>query len=118
MPMNISGPPWVVDIPSPVSGAGVFILNGAVAGQDSGWLPLSGSKVRFAYALDSGSTTTTFSVDISSDGSTSLGQAFSGTWASSTQWEDTLERPISNVAATHFRFNVLTGGPLSVKRLA
>ena len=99
---------------SSVSGA--VILSGATAGQDSGWQPLTGGAFRLAYALDSGSTTTTFSVDISADGVTSLGQAFTGTWASSSQWEDTQRREVSNVTAKFFRFNVLSGGPLSVIR--
>ena len=55
-----------------VSGAGVSVLSAASAGQDSGWIAYT-PGMRLAYALDSGSTTTTFSVDISNDGSTSLG---------------------------------------------
>lgn len=98
--------------------SGVWILNGASAGQDSGWLSLIGGGFRLSYALDSGTASTTFSVDISADGSTSLGQAFTGTWASSTAYEDTGQRLVSNVAAKFFRFNVLSGGPLSVQRLA
>ncbi len=98
--------------------SGAWILDGATAGQSTAWLPLIGGGFRLAYALDSGTTTTGFSVDISADGSTSLGQAFTGSYASSTAFEDTGQRLVSNVNATHFRFNVLSGGPLSVKRLA
>lgn len=98
--------------------SGDWILEGAVAGRDSGWLPLIGGGFRLAYALDSGTTSTTFSVDISADGVASLAQAFTGSWASSTLYEDTGERLVSNVNAKYFRFNVLSGGPLSVKRLA
>lgn len=98
--------------------SGAWILDGASAGQSTAWLPLIGGGFRLAYALDSGTTTTGFSVDISADGVTSLGQAFTGSWASSTVFEDTGQRLVSNVNATHFRFNVLSGGPLSVKRLA
>jgi hypothetical protein len=121
-----SGPPSVVTtdgvdalvadgrVLSLVSGAGTPILNAATAGQDSGWITYY-PGMRLAYALDSGSTATTFSVDISADGSTSLGQAFTGTWASTTA---EISPPIwlSNPAARFIRFNVLTGGPLSVVR--
>lgn len=102
------------ELSSLVSGAGTPVLNGANAGQDSGWVPYA-PGMRLAYALDSGSTSTTFSVDISADGSTSLGQAFTGTWASTTA---EISPPIwlSNPAARFIRFNVLTGGPLSVVR--
>ncbi len=101
-----------VGVPSLVSGAGVSLLSAASAGQDSGWLTYY-PGMRLAYALDSGSATTTFSVDISADGSTSLGQAFSGTWASTTA---EISPPIwlTNPAARYIRFNVLSGGPLSV----
>lgn len=92
------------------------ILNGASAGADSGWLPLSANPERFVYQLDSGTTTTTFSVDISADGSTSLGQAFTGTYASSTVAEITFPIMFSNPLAKFFRWNVLSGGPLSVSR--
>ena len=92
------------------------ILNGASAGTDSGWIPISPNPERFAYQLDSGTTTTTFSVDISADGSTSLGQAFTGTYASSTVAEITFPIMFSNPLAKFFRWNVLSGGPLSVSR--
>lgn len=97
-----------------VSGAGVSVLSAASAGQDSGWIAYT-PGMRLAYALDSGSTTTTFSVDISNDGSTSLGQAFTGTWASTTA---EISPPIwlTNTQARYIRFNVLSGGPLSVIR--
>jgi len=92
------------------------ILNGATAGQDSGWLPISSAPERFAYQLDSGSTSTTFSIDISADGVNSLGQAFTGTWASSSSAEITPPIMFSNPLAKFFRFNVVSGGPLSVSR--
>lgn len=97
-------------------GARQPILLGASAGADSGWLPLSKSPERFVYQLDSGTTTTTFSVDISADGSTSLGQAFTGTYASSTVAEITFPIMFSNPLAKFFRWNVVSGGPLSVSR--
>ena len=90
-----------------------WILNGASAGQDSGWIGYV-PGMRLAYALDTGTTATTFSVDISSDGSTSLGQAFTGTYASSSAYEITPPIWLSNQAARFIRFNVRTGGPLSV----
>jgi hypothetical protein len=97
-------------------GARVPILNGASAGTDSGWLPLSANPERFVYQLDSGTTTTTFSVDISADGVTSLGQAFTGTWAASASAEITFPLMFSNPLAKFFRWNVVSGGPLSVSR--
>ncbi len=99
---------------SPVLGAGVPVLDAATAGTSSAWIPYV-PGMRLAYALDSGSTSTNFSVDISADGSTSLGQAFTGTWANTTA---EISPPIwlSNPAARFIRFNVLTGGPLSVIR--
>lgn len=95
---------------------GALILSGAVAGSDSGWVPISDAPERFAYQLDSGSTSTAFSVDISADGSTSIGQAFTGTWASSASAEITFPVMYSNPLAKYFRWNVLSGGPLSVSR--
>lgn len=92
------------------------ILAGASAGADSGWLPMSAAPERFAYQLDSGSTATTFSVDISADGVSSLGQAFTGTYASSTVAEITFPIMFSNPLAKFFRWTVLSGGPLSVSR--
>lgn len=92
------------------------ILNAANAGADSGWLPISDAPERFVYQLDSGTTATTFSVDISADGSTSLGQAFTGTYASSTVAEITFPIMFSNPLARFFRWNVVSGGPLSVSR--
>jgi hypothetical protein len=103
-----------LNVSSLVSGAGNPVISAAAAGQDSGWIPYV-PGMRLAYALDSGSTTTTFSVDISADGSTSLGQAFTGTWASTTA---EISPPIwlTNTRARYIRFNVLSGGPLSVIR--
>ena len=95
---------------------GVAILSGASAGADSGWLPINAAPERFAYQLDSGTTTTTFSIDISADGVTSLGQAFTGTWASSSLAEITQPIMFSNPLAKFFRWNVVSGGPLSVNR--
>jgi len=92
------------------------ILLGASAGTDSGWLSLSNAPERFVYQLDSGTTTTTFSVDISADGVTSLGQAFTGTYASSAVAEITFPIMFSNPLAKFFRWNVVSGGPLSVSR--
>ncbi len=94
--------------------SGAWILNGATAGQDSGWVAYI-PGMRLAYALDSGTTSTTFSVDISADGVSSLAQAFTGTWASSTLFEITQPIWLLNQAARFIRFNVLTGGPLSVR---
>jgi len=93
-----------------------WILNGATAGQDSGWIPYI-PGMRLAYALDSGSTSTNFSVDASasSDGSTLPWQAFTGTWSSSSAYEISPPIYLSNQAARFIRFNVLTGGPLSVR---
>jgi len=75
------------------------ILSGATPGTSSGWIPISFAPERFAYQLDSGSVVTGFSVDISSDGTTSLGQAFTGTWASSTVAELTFPIMFSNQLA-------------------
>ena len=95
-----------LNVSSLVSGAGNPVISAAAAGQDSGWIPYV-PGMRLAYALDSGSTTTTFSVDISADGSTSLGPALTGT--SPPIW-------LTNTQARYIRFNVLSGGPLSVIR--
>lgn len=96
-------------------GAGVQILNSGTAGQDSGWVPYE-TGMRLAYALDSGTALTTFSVDISADGVTSLGQAYTGTWASTTA-EISMPIWLTNPAARFIRFNVVTAGPLSVIKL-
>lgn len=100
--------------PAPVSGAGAPVLDAGTAGSSSGWIAYT-PGMRLAYALDSGSASTTFSVDISADGATSIGQAFTGTWASTTA---EISPPIwlTNPQARYIRFNVLSGGPLSVIR--
>lgn len=91
------------------------VLDAASAGASSPWFAYT-AGMRLAYALDSGTTPTTFSLDISADGVTSLGQAFTGTWASSTVAEITPPLYLTNPQARFLRFNVLTGGPLSVSR--
>jgi hypothetical protein len=96
--------------------ARVNILDNANAGTSTAWLPIAAYPERLAYQLDSGSAATTFSVDISADGVTSLGQAFTGTWARSDLAELTPPLMFSNPQARFFRFNVLSGGPLSVSR--
>lgn len=95
-----------------LAGAGGQILSGATAGQDSGWVVYT-PGMRLTYALDSGSTSTTFSVDISADGSTSLGQAYTGSWASSTAAESSGPIWLTNPQAKYIRINVLSGGPIS-----
>lgn len=91
------------------------ILSAANAGASSAWVPYV-AGMRLAYALDSGSTSTQFSVDISADGITSLGQAFTGSWASSSVAEITPPLYLTNPQVAFIRFNVISGGPLSVKR--
>jgi hypothetical protein len=90
------------------------IVSGASAGTSSLWIPYA-AGMRLAYALDSGTTATTFSLDISVDGTTSLGQAFTGTWASTTA-EITPPIWLTNPNVRFLRFNVLTGGPLTCLR--
>lgn len=94
------------------------ILAGGTAGQNSGWIPLAPYAERFLYQLDSGTATTGFSVDISADGVTSLGQAFTGTWDKSAVAEITPQLSFANPQAKFLRFNVVSGGPLSVYRNA
>lgn len=94
------------------------ILSGASAGQNSGWLPIAAFPERLVWQLDSGSTNTQFAVDISSDGVNSLGQAFTGSWASSTTAEFSPPLQFTNPLAKYFRVTVVSGGPLSVYRNA
>lgn len=94
------------------------VLFGATTGQNSGWLPIAPFAERLFYQLDSGTTSTQFSIDISADGATSLGQAFTGTWAASATGEFTPPILFTNPLARFFRFNVISGGPLSVYRNA
>lgn len=91
------------------------VLDGATAGVSSAWFPYI-PGMRLAWQLDSGTTSTTFSIDISADGVTSLGQAYTGVWASSTVAEISPPLYLTNPLARFIRFNVLTGGPLSVDR--
>lgn len=91
------------------------ILSGAEAGVSSAWIPYN-AGMRLAYALDSGSTSTNFSLDFSADSSgSSPSQAFTGTWASTTA-EVAPPIYLTNPNARFIRFNVLTGGPLTVLR--
>jgi len=94
----------------------LVIINGGVAGSKSGWIPKSPFSERLAYALDSGSTTTTFSIDISDDGITSLAQAFTGSYASSSLIEVTPPLSFSNPLAKYYQVNILTGGPITFIR--
>jgi hypothetical protein len=98
------------------SGAKQEILSGASAGTNSGWLPVAAYAERLAYSLDSGTTSTTFSVDFSADGVTSLGQAFTGSYASSSIAEVTPPILFSDIRAKFFRITVNTGGPISFLR--
>ena len=97
------------------AGGDKTLLSGASAGTSSAWVPYI-AGMRLAWQLDSGTTSTTFSIDISVDGVTSLGQAYTGVWASSTVAEISPPLYLSNPLARFIRFNVLTGGPLSVDR--
>ena len=97
---------------------GAEILSGASAGADSGWIPMGAYGERFIYQLDSGSVSTGFTVDISADGASSLGQAFTGTWASSSLAEITPPLYFSNPLAKFIRWSVTSGGPLTVARSA
>lgn len=92
------------------------ILDAASAGVSTTWLAIAAYPERLAYQLDSGSVNTTFSIDVSADGLTSLGQAFTGSWARSDVAELTPPLMFANPQARFFRFNVLSGGPLSVSR--
>lgn len=93
------------------------ILSGASSGTDSGWLPISPWPERFGYALDSGSTSTTFTIDVSADGgATTLSQAFTGSYASSTVAEFSYPIQFSATTATHFKVTVTSGGPLTFVR--
>ena len=94
----------------------VPILQSASAGDSSAWLPIAPYPERLAYSLDSGTTSTTFSIDISEDGSTSLGQAFTGSWASSTLAEITYPILYTDVRARYFKITVNTGGPITFLR--
>ena len=113
VPVTTLSPAQVTVTAALVSKDGV--LDAASAGASSPWFVYT-AGMRLAYALDSGTTTTTFSIDFSADGVTSLGQAFTGTWASSTVAEITPPLYLTNPQARFLRFNVLTGGPLSVSR--
>ena len=94
----------------------VDVLNGATAGQSSAWLRIGPFSERYAYQLDSGSTSTQYAIDISEDGVTSLGQAFTGTWARSDLAYITGLISYSNPRAKYFRVTVISGGPLSFSR--
>jgi hypothetical protein len=104
-----------------VSGArNTEILTGAVAGEDSGWLRINGPEA-LAWQLVSGTTNTTFQIDVSAtaDGASPT-MILTGNYASSTVIERSW--PLFNLAASlnanYFRFSVLSGGPLTVIRNA
>lgn len=93
------------------------ILEGASAGTASEWLPISPFPERLAYALDSGSTSTTFTIDVSADGGvTTLSQAYTGSYASSSVAEITFPIQYSAITATHFKITVTAGGPITFLR--
>lgn len=97
-------------------GARELILNAASAGAATAWLPISPAPERLIYQLTSGSVSTGFTVDISADGVTSLGQAFTGTWARSDLAFITGLISFSNPLARFFRVTVTSGGPISMAR--
>lgn len=112
---------------SAVSGAGNWVLNGASVGASSQWFPFRDLD-RIAFALDSGSTSTTASVDYSFDGGqTTAGQAYTLATSSSTAFETgymqlspyfiglaRAARDAGTFTGYYARVTVLTGGPLSV----
>lgn len=101
----------------PIVNHNQVVLDGGVAGSDSGWLPISSFPERLAYALDSGSTATTFTIDVSADGGvTTLSQAFTGSYASSSVAEVTPPILFNAITATHFKITVTSGGPISFLR--
>ena len=97
-------------------GARELILNAASSGAATAWLPISPNPERLIYQLTTGSVSTGFAVDISADGVSSLGQAFTGTWASSTTAYITGLISYSNPLARYFRVTVTSGGPISMAR--
>lgn len=94
----------------------VPILQAASAGDSTEWLPIAPYPERLAYSLDTGSTATSFTIDVSENGSTSLGQAFTGSWASSAQAEITYPLLFSDVRARYFKITVTSGGPITFLR--
>ena len=95
------------------TGAKRSVLTDASAGQSSAWFPYV-PGMRLAYALSSGSAATGFTVDIASQPPTSLAQAFTGTWSSSTAYEISPPIYLTNATARFLRFNVVSGGPINV----
>lgn len=107
-----------------------WILIGGVAGQSSAWLPFM-PGMSIGFGLDSGSTSTIWSIDISFNGQTSVAQAWTdswdrpaGTWLKSPPMYLAPTLLSQYIAAVNsgadvnlfFRFNVVSGGPLSVIR--
>ena len=99
-----------------VGNRAAVILDSASAGASTAWLPISPNPERLMYQLDSGTTSTQFAVDISADGSTSLGQAFTGVWSRSDLAEITPPIMFSNPLAKFFRVTIVSGGPITVAR--
>lgn len=101
----------------PIINLKIPVLEGASAGTASEWLPISPFPERLAYALDSGSTSTTFTIDVSADGGvTTLSQAYTGSYASSSVAEITFPIQYSAITATHFKITVTAGGPITFLR--
>lgn len=92
------------------------MLVGASVGDSSSWLPVATYPERWTYKLDSGSTSTTFSIDFSADGLTSLGQAFTGSYSSSSVAEITPPILFTDVRALFFKITVNSGGPITFAR--
>lgn len=104
-----------------------WILNGANVGASSAWVPFAPGQ-RIAYALDSGTTSTTATVDYSFDGGASVaGQAYTISYASSTAFEVgallvsayfiglvNAAKQAGAFTGYFFRVTVTGGGPLSV----
>jgi len=117
----VSDPSGVLSLSAQDANGGDFstkipILSGGVAGNSTSWLEIAPYPERLMYILDSGTTTTTFSIDVSADGSTSLAQAYTGTYASSSLAEVTPPILYSNPQAKYFKISILSGGPITFYR--
>jgi hypothetical protein len=97
-----------------------------LVGQSSSWVQFAPDQ-RIAYALDSGSTASTAAVDFGFDGVTTAGQAYTISYASSTQFEVGIlavsayfvalalaAKRAGTFRGYYFKVTVQTGGPLSV----
>lgn len=93
-----------------------MVLESAMPGATTGWMPIAGGGERFAIQLTSGSAATQLILDGSVDGQTTSAQIGTASHASSTQALITPPIRVNDANIQFLRWTVISGGPVNVAR--